>query len=62
MKCQVLGMKKTSGGLPVAHIRVGDLFGDVLATKDVIGPGEYELKVTLREKEGRLVPLARVEK
>lgn len=61
MKVNVLSVKQTKT-VRIAHVQAGDLFGDVLATPDVTGPGEYELKVTLRSTAGKLVALVRVEK
>ncbi len=62
MQVKVLQTRRTAKGLNIAHIQCGQLFGDVLATDDVTCPGEYVLKSTLRLKEGRIVPLIRVEK
>lgn len=61
MKVTVLQVRKNASGLTVAHIQCGQLFGDCLATDDVTGPGEYDLKSTLRVVDGRIVPLVRVE-
>lgn len=61
MKVDVLQVRRSPKGLNVAHVKCGQLFGDVLATDDVTEPGEYEMKVTLRVVQGRLVPLIRVE-
>jgi len=62
MRVQVLRVRVTDKGFNVAHCQCGNLFGEVLASAEVTEPGEYELKSTLREKEGRIVPLIRVEK
>ena len=61
MRVQVLQVRRQNKVL-VAHIQCGQLFGDVLATEDVTGPGEYELKSTVVVKDGRIVPRIRVEK
>ena len=62
MKVTVLQVRQIPKGMAVAHIQCGQLFGDCLATPDVTGPGEYDLKSTLVVKEGRLTALLRVEK
>ena len=55
MKAQVLKVIETNQKFNIAHCRVGNLYGTVIATKAVHGPGEWEFKTALREKAGRLV-------
>jgi len=61
MQITVLYLKKTKNGHNVAHVQAGHVFGDVLATDDIQEPGVYDLRVTLRSINGRLIPLIRVE-
>lgn len=61
MKVKVLGVKETGKGFNVVHVQLGNLFGDCLATVDVVSPGDYELRSTILVREGRLVPKIRVE-
>lgn len=62
MKVKVLRVQLTGKGYNVAHVQCGNLYGNVLAAQDVTEPGEYELKSTLQEKAGRIIPLIRVER
>ena len=62
MKVQVLKVTPTSKGFHIVHVQCGNLFGNCIASPDVTEPGEYFLKSSLHEKEGRLVPMIRVEK
>lgn len=55
MKAQVLKVVETNKKFNIAHCRVGKLYGTVIATKAVTGPGEFEFKSSLREKDGRIV-------
>ena len=62
MKVQVLKVTPTAKGYNVVHVQCGNLFGDCIAAPEVETLGEYWLKSTLQVKQGRLVPLIRVEK
>lgn len=62
MKVQVLKVTQTGKGWNLAYVQCGQLFGTVMASADVVEPGEYELRSSLREKAGRIVPLIRVER
>jgi hypothetical protein len=62
MKVQVLKVASTGKGWNIAYIQCGQLIGTCIANADVSDPGEYELRSTLREKDGRIVPMIRVEK
>lgn len=62
MLVKVLYTRKLKTGQNVAHVQIGEMFGDVLATDDITGAGEYDLKSTLRQQDGRIVALIRIEK
>lgn len=62
MKATVLKVTVTGKHYNIAYVRCGQLFGTVVAAQDVTEPGEYELRSSLQEKAGRLIPLIRVEK
>lgn len=62
MQVKVLNVRRDSKGNAIAHVQIGSMFGDVLATDEVTEPGEYFLKSTLRVRDGRIIPLIRVEK
>lgn len=62
MKVQVVRVWNTDKDFRVALCRHGHMYGSVLASLDVDQPGEYELKTTLQEQDGRLVALLKVEK
>lgn len=61
MKVKVLGIKETGKGFNIAHVQLGNLFGDCLAVLEITQPGEYELRSTILVENGRLVPKIRVE-
>ena len=62
MQIKVFSVRVDSKGFHIAHVQFQDRFADCLATPDVTGPGIYELKSTLRVRDGKLIPLIRVEK
>ena len=62
MNVKVLKVTQTGKGFHIVHVQCGNLFGDCIASPDVTEPGEYVLKSSLRERQGRLVPMIRVEK
>ena len=47
MKVKVLGIKETGKGFNIAHVQLGNLFGDCLAVLEITQPGEYELRSTI---------------
>lgn len=59
---RVLKVTQTGKGWNLAYIQCVQLFGTVVAAADVNEPGEYELRSTLREKDGRIQPRIRVER
>ena len=59
MQCQVLAIRQTTGGMYVAHVQVGQFFGDVPAEEGV-KPGRAELRNKLRVRNGRLESVLRV--
>ena len=61
MKVKVLGIKETGKSFNIAHVQLGNLFGDCLAVQEITQPGEYELRSTILVENGRLVPKIRVE-
>lgn len=61
MKVRVLKVTTTDKNYNVVHVQCGNMYGDCLATQDVTEPGEYELRSSLQVKQGRLVPMIRVE-
>lgn len=61
MKVRVLKVTPTDKSYNVVHVQCGNLYGDCLATQDVTEPGEYDLRSSLQVKQGRLVPMIRVE-
>jgi hypothetical protein len=61
MKVQVFKVTQTDKGFNLAYCQCGNLFGTVVASNEVTEPGEYELRSTLREKEGRIIPMIRIE-
>ena len=44
MKVKVLGIKETGKGFNIAHVQLGNLFGDCLAVLEITQPNEYELR------------------
>ena len=40
MKVKVLGIKETGKGFNIAHVQLGNLFGDCLAVLEITQPGE----------------------
>lgn len=62
MKVRVLKVTPTGKGWNLAYIQCGQLFGTVVAAIDVDQPGDYILRSTLREKDGRIEPRIRVER
>jgi hypothetical protein len=62
MKVNVLAFRRNERGYNVAHVKIGDKFGDCLAAPDLTEPGEYELRSVIHFVSGRLVPKIRVEK
>jgi hypothetical protein len=62
MKVQVFKVKETGKGYNLVYCQCGNLYGTVVSSPDVVDPGEYELRSSLREKDGRIIPLIRVEK
>lgn len=61
MKIHVFKVTQTGRGFNLAYCQCGNLFGTVVASSDVVEPGDYELRSTLQEKAGRIIPLIRVE-
>lgn len=61
MKVKVLGIKETGKGYNIAHVQLGNLFGDCLAVPEITQPGEYELRSAIHVENGRLIPKIRVE-
>jgi hypothetical protein len=62
MKVQVMKVVQTGKGWNLAYCQCGQLYGTIVSSAEVVEPGEYELRSTLREREGRIVPMIRVEK
>ena len=62
MQVHVIALGKTPKGQNLAYVKHGDLVGSVIASDDIIEPGIYELRSSLRVTDGRLMPLIRVEK
>jgi hypothetical protein len=63
MQVKVLKVTQTGKGWNLAYVQCGQLFGTVIAAVEVNEPGEgYELKSILKEKDGRIVPMIRIEK
>lgn len=61
MLCEVLGVKPTRTDLRIAHIKVGNLFGDVPCNKDFIEAKQANLKPNLRVRNGRFEAFLEVE-
>jgi hypothetical protein len=61
MKVHVYKVKVTSQNWNLAYCQCGDLYGTIVASPEVTQPGDYELRSTLREKDGRIIPMIRVE-
>jgi hypothetical protein len=62
MKVQVMKVTQTGKGWNLAYVQCSGLIGTVIASSDVVEPGEYELRSSLQEKAGRIVPMIRIEK
>jgi len=52
--CKVLGVRDTAKGFRVAHVQVGQFFGDVPADDGIVAPGSAFLETRLRVRMGRL--------
>jgi hypothetical protein len=59
MLCQVLQIRKTQGGMNIAHVNVGPYFGDVPA-EDAVKEGPADLRTKLRIRAGRIEAVLRV--
>lgn len=62
MDADVLAVRTVSKGLRIAHVKVGQVFGDVPAGADVEAGAAAMLKVTLVSREGRLGASVKVER
>ena len=54
MHCQVLHVRATRSGFRVAHVQVGDLFGDVPAELGVTAGEPADLRPRYRVQRGRI--------
>ena len=62
MICEVLGIKPTRrADLRIAHIKVGNQFGDAICSKDFIEAKQANLKPNLRVRDGRFLAFLEVE-
>lgn len=61
MICEVLGIKQTRTELRIAHVKVGQLFGDVPCDKHFIEAKQANLKPNLRVRNGRFEAFLQVE-
>lgn len=59
MQCTVYAVRTTTSGLLIAHVQVGQYFGDVPAEEGV-KPGLADLRNRIRVKQGRLESVLRV--
>ncbi len=62
MRVEVLNVRQSGKSFNVAHVLLHGRVGSCLAAPDVVVPGEYELKSTLRLNAGRWESLIRVER
>lgn len=60
-KIKVLALRRDRNQQNIAHCEFNGMYGDVLAVPQVQAAGVYELKITVKVKDGRLVPMMRVE-
>lgn len=61
MKCEVLGIRETKGGMRIAHIKVGQMFGDAPVDRQFVQEPQAFLKPHLRIRNGRFEAVLRVE-
>lgn len=61
MEVQVLGIRSTQAGKNIAHVRAGNLFGDVPCESDVTSDSQAKLVIKLHVFSGRLQANCRVE-
>ena len=62
MNIKVLQIRTVGKGIRIAHVKAGDLYGDVPATDDVKENTEAFLRTTHGVRDGRLQAFLRVEK
>lgn len=61
MEVQVLGIRNTQTGKTIAHVRAGNLFGDLPCDPDVVVDKTAKLVIKLHVFDGRLQANCRVE-
>lgn len=61
MKCEVLAVRETKNGFRIAHIKVGQLYGDVPCDRQFAQAKEANLKPNLRVRNGRFEAFLLVE-
>jgi len=61
MKCEVLAVRETKNGFRIAHIKVGQLYGDVPCDRQFTYDQIAELKPHLRIRNGRFEAALRIE-
>ncbi|MDR1996476.1 hypothetical protein [Azonexus sp.] len=61
MKIKILNIRKSPKGYPIGYGQVGDKYGEVWLSPEIVEPGEYALKTRLVVKEGRFTVQLRAE-
>lgn len=61
MKCEVLSVRETPRGFRIAHVKVGQMYGDVPCDRQFSERPQAELKPHLRVRNGRFEAVLRVQ-